>query len=92
MPVDERVKKYFNESLQFDFVNFFYSYCEAAGYDDPECNENMTDDLYTELEKEVDAILTPSFLANLQRKCSEEIMEIVNTQMRLEAKKKGRTE
>lgn len=92
MPVDERVKKYFNESIKLNFVDFFYSYCEAAGYDDPECNEKMTDDLYTELEKEVDAILTPSFLANLQRKCSEEIMEIVNTQMRLEAKKKGRTE
>lgn len=90
MPVDERVKKYFNESLRLDFVDFFYSYCKAAGYDDPECNEEMTDDLYTELEEEVDAILTPSFLAYLQRKCSEEIMEIVNAWMYSEAKKKGR--
>lgn len=69
MPVDKRIKEWFN--LTYNFVDFFYAFCNAKGIDDPE--EELNDDEYARLEEECEKILTTSFLDTLRRNCEQEI-------------------
>ena len=79
MTVDERIKKCFN--TEWNFTDFFYPYCEAKGYEDIESNEDITEEEYTELEKELESKLTYSFLRRLQDVVIEEINEIIQIAM-----------
>lgn len=72
MTVDERIKNYFN--TEWNFVDFFYAYCEAKGIEDPESGD-LTDEEYGALEKELEKKLTYGFLVGLRETIIEDINE-----------------
>ena len=71
MDLDKKIKEYM--TFRFDFVTFFYTYCEAKGIDNPECD--LTDDQYERLERECEKKITINLLSDLHEAIMADAME-----------------
>ena len=69
MTKQEMIEKYL--TIKFDFTDLFYAYCSSKGFDDPENNPDMTDEIYSQLEKECEEKINYTMIADL----SEAIMQ-----------------
>lgn len=71
----ERINKYLDECMRFNFIDLFYVYCGVRGVDDPE--NDLTEEEYAEMEKKCEETITYDLLRNLVEQmtglCNEEI-------------------
>ena len=74
MDINNIIKKYFN--TEWNFVDFFYAYCENKGIDDPE--NDLTEEEYTKLEKETEEIIRNGDLRGFR----EAIIEDINVRIK----------
>ena len=72
--VQRNIEEYLD--LSFDFVDFLYAYCNNKGIDDPE--EDLTDEEYSEMEREAEKLITPARLRGLR----EAIISDINERLR----------
>lgn len=66
--VNEAVAKTIEKQFQFDlnYLDFFYPYTEAKGYEDVESDPNITDEEYDTLETQFFSILPRQEMVNLK--------------------------
>lgn len=84
MFVYSRIKRSIDDILNscpIDFYDFFFEYCKQKGYEDPEENEHLTEEMYDKLEDEVVRRLTGEVLHNLYRKIYKATNEIISTEV-----------
>ena len=76
---DRLIKEYL--TIKFNFIDFFYAYCEAKGFDDPENNPEMTDELYTQFEEECAKKINYKLVCNLRDVITQEANERIHELM-----------
>lgn len=76
MSKDEMIKKYLK--IEFTFTDLFYAYCASKGIDDPEGDPDMTDELYSQLEKECEEKINYTMIVNLANEIMHDGMERIN--------------
>lgn len=66
--VNEAIAKTIEKQFQFDlnYLDFFYPYTEAKGYEDVESDPNVTDEEYDALETQFFSILPRQEMSNLR--------------------------
>lgn len=70
----EKIDKYLKETLGgWNYLDLFYPFCASKGYEDPEDDPEMTDELYDALEKEFCEKVTYQFLSNLVSACCQDV-------------------
>lgn len=75
----EKIDKYLKETLGgWNYLDLFYPFCESKGYEDPEDNPDVTEDLYERLEREFCEYVTYEFLRNLVDACCQEVNERIS--------------
>ena len=77
--VDKLVKE--NLTIEFNYIDLFYAYCGAKGFEDPEDNENMTDEQYDALQQEFEAKIKPSIVYKLREAIMADGMERIDNAM-----------
>lgn len=76
MTKDEMIKKYL--TIAFNFTDLFYVYCASKGFDDPDSDPRMTDELYSQLERECEEKINYSMIRNLADAIMQDGMERIN--------------
>ena len=69
------IEKYM--TIKFDFTDFFYAYCNAKGFDDPEDDPEMTEELYTQLEQECAEKIDCAMLSELNEAIIHKAHEMI---------------
>ena len=67
--------------IKYNYLDFFYPFCAAKGYEDPEGDENMTDELYDELETEFFKKFNLSIVDKIKNKIWELTEEEIKNEM-----------
>ncbi len=83
--IDADIKEYFNTT--WNFIDFFYAYCEECGYDDPE--NDLDDETYAQFESECEKALTYGLLTGLREVVIEKTNEQIRYIMRDMARENG---
>ena len=78
MNIDKAINEHL--TVKFSYVDLFYAYCNAKGYDDPE-NDIESDEKYDELEKEFESKITDDTLYNLGVAIMQDGMERISRAM-----------
>ena len=76
--IDKVIKEHLE--IKFSYIDLFYAYCQAKGYDDVE-SEVESDEEYDALEKEFESKINYDVIALLGRRIMEDGMERINRAM-----------